>query len=176
MADIWFISDTHFGHRNILTFKEEDGRPVRGQFSTVEEMNEHMINEWNKLVKPQDKVYHLGDVGFGSFINDGILYRLTGKKRLVLGNHDDRYLKNNEFTKHFDKIMLWRVFKGFDFICTHVPLREDQFRDGCTFNVHGHIHTRPLASKNHAAVCVELTDYRPLHLDEVMQKIKETRQ
>ena len=63
-GDIWVISDTHFNHSNILTFSDKVGNPVRA-FSSVEEMNEIMIDRWNSVVKPGDKVYHLGDVLFG---------------------------------------------------------------------------------------------------------------
>ena len=68
MKDIWLISDTHFGHENILSFRHggPDGPLIRGNlFSSVEEMDECMIDQWNKYVKPGDKVYHLGDVFFG---------------------------------------------------------------------------------------------------------------
>ena len=133
-----------------------------------------MINEHNKLVKPQDKVYYLGDVCFGSAVRDGLLYRLTGHKRLVLGNHDN--IKNADFAKHFDKIEVWRIFKDWGFVCTHVPLRDDQFRDSAGFNIHGHLHQNKINSNFHACVSVEQTDFKPLHLDEVLQIIKDTKQ
>lgn len=170
MADIWMWADQHFSHKNILTFKDKDDKLIRGdRFSSVEEMNEYMINEHNKLVKPQDKVYYLGDVCMGSSVKDGVLYRLTGHKRLILGNHDN--IKNVEFAKHFDKIDVWRIFKDWGFVCTHVPLREDQFRDGAGFNVHGHLHQNVIDSKFHTCVSVEQTDFRPLHIEEVKDRI-----
>ena len=63
--DIWVISDTHFDHANILNFTDAVGKPTRN-FADVEAMNEHMIERWNSVVKPGDKVYHLGDVLFGT--------------------------------------------------------------------------------------------------------------
>ena len=89
MRDIWLISDTHFGHENILGFRHggRDGPLIRGsRFSSVEEMDEAMIENWNKTVKPGDKIYHLGDVFFGpkdEFIKKW--KRLNGQKRLILG-------------------------------------------------------------------------------------------
>lgn len=62
MAERFFISDTHFSHARILEFESDDGRPVRSGFSSVEEMDEAMIERWNSVVGPKDKVYHLGDV------------------------------------------------------------------------------------------------------------------
>jgi len=59
--EIFLISDTHFGHGNILTFKDKSGQPIR-PYKTLEEMDEALIDNWNKVVKPTDKIYHLGDV------------------------------------------------------------------------------------------------------------------
>ena len=65
--DIWVMSDTHFRHKNILTFRDSStGKLVRGDdFASVDEMDEHMIERWNSVVKQGDLVYHLGDVVMG---------------------------------------------------------------------------------------------------------------
>jgi len=171
--DIWFISDTHFNHANILTFrhKNETGELIRPGFTNVEHMNEVMIENWNKNIKPQDKVYHLGDVAFGN-VKDfhRIMSRLNGQLRLVMGNHDkfdmDYYLRFNriidaddsnlnykyEFVRPngssriFEKVMSWRQFRNMPipFVACHYPLHEDSLygRNGLIFNVHGHIHER----------------------------------
>ena len=86
MSNIFVISDTHFGHKNILTFLNEDGSRVR-DFSSLEEMDELIVENWNKTVSDQDIVYHLGDVYFGA--GHQHLKRLRGRKRLILGNHDE---------------------------------------------------------------------------------------
>jgi hypothetical protein len=53
MNEIWIVSDTHFGHSNILGFMHTDGSLIRGnRFSSVEEMDEHMIERWNSVVPP----------------------------------------------------------------------------------------------------------------------------
>lgn len=163
MADIWFTSDTHFNHKNILNFTDTNGKPVR-PFATLEDMNETLIDNWNSVVKPGDKVYHLGDVFFGSKEEFKKLWpRLNGKKRLVVGNHDDiRFLSSGAF---FQKVMLWRVFTDFGFIASHVPIQQDQLRSNCAVNVHGHIHGRPSPDGPYKCVCVEQTDYTPVHLD-----------
>jgi calcineurin-like phosphoesterase family protein len=82
---IWFTSDTHFGHANILKY---DRRP----FMTIEEHDEELIRRWNTAVKPGDTVYHLGDVAWHRDVVaiDSLLGRLHGTKILILGNHDEK--------------------------------------------------------------------------------------
>jgi calcineurin-like phosphoesterase family protein len=86
VAEIWIVSDTHFGHANILTFKSPDGSLMRA-FASTAEMDDHMIQQWNAVVRPQDHVYHLGDVAMR---RDQLptVKALNGHLRLVLGNHD----------------------------------------------------------------------------------------
>lgn len=165
--DIWFISDTHFWHANILKFTGSDGGLIRPGFDGVIHMNEVMIEKWNSVVKPQDKVYHLGDVTFrydGSF--NAIMSRLHGHKRLMLGNHDK--LANGALSRWFEKIELWTggKFKQYGFVCSHIPLRPDQMRDG-ELNVHGHIHQNVINDPRYLNVCVERVNYTPVHLDEI---------
>lgn len=166
MLTMWFISDTHFGHANFLNFKDEEGNQIR-KFSSVEEMDEHMVDQWNAHVKPGDKVYHLGDVCFG---DPAILARLNGSKRLVVGNHDN--LKDARLLAAFKKVQLWRIFTDHNFCLSHVPLREESFRK-VQFNLHGHIHERASPSIFHVNLCVEKTGYRPLHLDEILALISQ---
>lgn len=82
---LFFTSDTHFNHTNILQYCN---RP----FKTVDQMNETIITNWNNVVEPDDVVFHLGDFCLGGAEEwDKILDRLNGRIYLVLGNHD---LKN----------------------------------------------------------------------------------
>lgn len=170
MRNIWFISDTHFNHEAILTFKDDDGNLIRN-FDNVMEMNETMIERWNEVVKDGDKVYHLGDV----FLGDKVLFRenwsrLKGRKRLVVGNHDDiKFLAKGGF---FQKIVMWRKMTEYGVLLTHVPvhpttLGEGRFEGKKIVNVHGHIHQNQSPEGNYKCVCVEHIDYRPVHMDEV---------
>jgi calcineurin-like phosphoesterase family protein len=87
MSNIWFTSDTHFGHANIIKYCD---RP----FADVRENDETLIANWNHVVGPHDAVYHLGDFGFGrkgQMIE--ILRRLNGRIFFVKGNHDKSVLK-----------------------------------------------------------------------------------
>ncbi|QGH74700.1 metallophophesterase [Bacteriophage DSS3_PM1] len=172
----WVISDTHFGHENILTFKDSVGKPQR-PFKTVEEMNEYMVDRWNSVVAPGDYVYHLGDVFFGPKEDFSLVWsRLKGKKRLIVGNHDDipwlvtNRDKNN--AKFFQKIALWRMLKDFNALLTHVPVdpstvREKRFEGVRMLNVHGHIHSNPSPTWDHYCVSVEQINYTPMNLEEI---------
>lgn len=165
----WFISDTHFNHANFLNFVDEAGNKIR-PFSTVEEMNDCMITNWNERIKPGDKVYHLGDFGMNSTYNNTVLPKLNGVKRLILGNHDT---VKGDLVNHFKKITMWRVFREYDFVLSHVPLREDSMIT--TFNLHGHIHQNKSPSERHMNLCVEHTDYAPVHLDTILERLNNRR-
>ena len=166
MSDIWLTSDTHFFHENIIKYC---GRP----FSCAEEMNEVLVQNWNKVVKPGDKVYHLGDVWMGKASHgerSALMNRLNGKKRLIVGNHDDiPYLSSGAW---FEKVLMWRVFREFNMVLTHVPIHQDSIQERIVLNggvnVHGHTHNNGSPKGPYKCVCVELTNYTPVHIEEVL--------
>ncbi|MGD9682620.1 MAG: metallophosphoesterase [Candidatus Obscuribacterales bacterium] len=169
MNDIWVISDTHFNHGNIIDYCS---RPFKG----IREMDEEMIARWNAVVKPQDKVYHLGDVYMGASKGyiEMVLSRLQGHKRLILGNHDNG--KDQILQRYFQKIGIWRMFPEFGLLLTHVPVHESALFRGATGNeknpkklrnIHGHIHQNKSPSDDHKCVCVEQIDYTPIHIEEL---------
>jgi calcineurin-like phosphoesterase family protein len=170
MVDRFFISDTHFFHANILRFLNGDGSRLRREFESVEEMHETMIERWNAVVKHNDRVYHLGDVTF-SYKQEfrGLMHRLNGKKRLILGNHDR--VKGTVLLDYFERLELWRGFHEHDFTATHIPLRLDSLRDG-RFNVHGHTHRGVMDDPHYINVCVEHRGYAPVHLDTILAEIR----
>lgn len=98
MTNIYFTSDTHFGHHNIIQYTN---RPWRD----VQEMNEALIANWNSVVRADDHVYHLGDVCMGRLWESvKCLKRLKGKKFLIQGNHDVKAVKDPEFRKQWEWI------------------------------------------------------------------------
>jgi len=96
--NIFWVSDTHHDHNNIIKFSN---RP----FKDVEEMNEELIRAWNSVIGEDDEVYHLGDVSLGrpnralNFLN-----RLNGKIYLITGNHEKSVLKNESTRNRFEWI------------------------------------------------------------------------
>ena len=185
MPSVFLVSDTHFGHEKTCTvFKREDGSPLR-PFSSAEEMDEFMIKAWNERVKPNDKVYHLGDVVINrKFLS--VLGRLNGDKVLIRGNHD--IFKLEDYTQYFRDVRGYHVMNGL--ILSHVPVHTDSLaRFGA--NIHGHLHAnrvmraRGVDAKTgdilysneidprYHCVCVEHTDFAPILFEDVLARIKE---
>ena len=107
MGETYIISDTHFGHANSLTFLRGDETKLR-DFSSVTEMDECMIHRWNSVVRPEDKVVHLGDVVINKRCLN-ILSLLNGKKKLIMGNHD--IFKIEEYAQYFYDVKAYRAFE-----------------------------------------------------------------
>lgn len=109
MMTTFFTSDTHFGHARIIDLCD---RP----FKCVADMNENLVHNWNALVRPDDTVYHLGDVALGPIEDSlGYIQRLNGFKILVVGNHDRMFPPMAKYRD--DKIAQWEdryIKAGFD--------------------------------------------------------------
>jgi calcineurin-like phosphoesterase family protein len=169
MADIWVISDLHYNHANILKFVDSKGNRVR-PFDTVEQMNEYILEKWNSVVKPGDKVYHLGDVFFGDRDEFKRAWpKFNGSKRLIVGNHDDvKFLASGGF---FARVQESRNFTEYGLIMSHRPLHESQLwdhkRDRPMKNVHGHLHQNIINDDRYINVSVEVVDYTPVNIEEL---------
>jgi calcineurin-like phosphoesterase family protein len=175
--NIWITSDTHFNHANILNFTDsKTGNRIRPQFSCVQEMNETIIQRWNEVVRPGDKVYHLGDVVMGTDKETWMNRhwpRLMGKKNLIVGNHDD--IKSLSSGGWFAKVQMWRVLPEFGLTLTHVPIHDSGLFRGAEsgnqmLNVHGHIHQNPSPKGPYRNVSVEVTNYYPINIEDLRIK------
>lgn len=175
--NVWFVSDQHFSHKNLAEkFTKEDGSPARtflpdGEhihrgFKDVEEMDRVLIDRHNQSVGQFDKVYFCGDVCFNLPRMRSILPRLNGKKRLILGNHDK--FNMSDYQPYFQKIMeSWQPLRNL--LITHRPilLGESDHHAKITLNVHGHTHNYVVPDKRYLNICVEQTEYKPIHFDEI---------
>lgn len=178
--NIFFTSDTHFCHTNIIKFC---GRP----FKDVEEMNEALISNWNKVVGPTDIVYHLGDFCFaGSAEWHSILSRLNGRIHLIIGNHDEKNLRQG-YEKLFESIVLQaRLFiEGYNVYLNHYPFMCYPGYKPYTIQLFGHIHSSHskfdgldavIAKKSlqpsQYDVGVDWNNFTPISWREVIEKIK----
>ena len=134
-------------------------------------MDSAIIQNWNKVVSDQDIVYHLGDVYFKN--PENVLPYLKGRKRLILGNHDDG--KDPVLHKHFQKIMAWRMFPEYGLLLTHVPVHPSTLEHKVFGNVHGHIHEKVvtiniqnqiIGDSRYINVSVEQINYTPVELSQ----------
>lgn len=215
MAERFFCADPHFGHRGMIMFSDNAGKPIRpwgrsakleskgGDMSDEEAaervaaMDEAMIENWNRVVGPKDKVEVLGDVIIGR-TQRHTLARLNGRKRLRMGNHDI-FIKNNnaDYAEHFEEITAYKVFD--DLICSHIPLHPESVKERWKANVHGHLHTnrvmtiapklvpvptppgssaivvehQEVIDPIYLCVSMEHIDYTPITIEEVYRRVAE---
>jgi calcineurin-like phosphoesterase family protein len=169
MSEVWFTSDTHFGHARVI---EYSNRP----FPSVEEMDEAMILNWNAMVRPGDRVYHLGDFSFHRPERSvAIARRLMGQKYLVLGNHDKRLRNEPDFLSHW----IWaRDLEGIAVadqrivLCHYAMLTWNQSHRGA-WMLHGHSHGS-LPRDSHSLrmdVGVDPMGYQPVSFETVRDEM-----
>lgn len=89
-----------------------------------------------------------------------------------MGNHDD--VMGTGLLDHFDKFQVWRIFKDEKFVLTHIPINPYNFRHKVICNVHGHLHTKEISGP-YLNICVEKLNYTPIHIEEIVDKIKQFR-
>lgn len=133
-------------------------------------MSEQMIHWYNEMVRPDDRVYILGDVAMNRKALDRSLPRLVGRKVLVKGNHDIDKL--SYYSQHFDDVRSYVVKKGF--ILSHIPIHHESL-SRWNVNIHGHLHSNVVMHEGkpdprYECVSVEHTEYRPLELDVILKK------
>ena len=168
MAD-FFTADLHFGHNNVINFKNTDGTKAR-DFATVQDMEDAMVQMHNEIVKPTDKVYMLGDIAFNARGLEKVK-QMNGIKILVKGNHDQ--LKLNKYVDVFKDVRGCHVTNGLVF--THIPIHVDQLgRFGC--NVHGHLHSGRVMQGDKIdprflCVSVEHTNLKPIDFEDMVDRI-----
>lgn len=180
---IWFISDLHLFHSNML----RGGKIAIRPFDTLQEMHERIIEGWNSVVQPHHKIYMQGDLTLirdsrassvarlGNTMADvwAVVKRLNGHKRLLMGNHDHATVEEYR-AMGFEKVVAYREMDGILF--SHVPCHPSQFYR-FKGNVHGHTHEAKVLSDRYNGhgfdpdpryinVCVEPRNYIPISLEE----------
>lgn len=175
MPSVFLTSDTHFGHAGVCRFTRDDGVTKLRPWTDPDEMDEEMVKRWNDRVRPNDKVYHLGDV----VINRkalGIMSRLNGDKVLIRGNHD--IFRDEDYRAHFRELRAYHVMNGM--ILSHIPIHSDSLGRFGT-NIHGHLHANRVMTEvwgeykidpRYHCVCVEQTDYTPILFEDVIKRIE----
>lgn len=163
MSELWFTADQHFWHENILDYCD---RP----FKSINQMNEALIELHNKVVKPNDVVWMLGDytlAGGNHFESvQRLTRRLNGQKHLVLGNHD----KFKPFTyvgMGFHTVHTVEHLEVLDIYLVHDPAVANVLRDKLWLT--GHVHKLFKHARNVINVGVDQWGFMPVHIDEVLE-------
>lgn len=167
MPNIWLISDTHFGQESICSFKLSDGSKLR-PWDNVDKMDEELIERWNGVVKPNDTIYHLGDVVYNRKAL-ATISKLNGSKRLILGNHD--IFDYSDYAKYFKR--LHGSFKLDDLLLTHIPVHTNSIAKWTVCNIHGHIHNHDIPDGRYFNVSVERINYTPISLEDLRISVNE---
>ena len=159
----FFTADTHFGSQRALELSK---RP----YETVNDMDRAMIRNWNKVVHPNDIVYHLGDLG-----ETWPVQYLNGKIILVFGNYERKELEKDpnliETLKNsgIDEVYTDPITFD-DYILAHEPLlaKESNNQNKKTvFCLFGHIHGRQKVKKFGIDVGVDANNFTPMKLSDV---------
>ena len=189
-GDVWLTADTHFEQDEVLDFYDVDSgskEPMRGRrFGTITEMGEFIAEKWSECLKPGDSLWHLGDFAgpkpkAWKWVDGNIRKILKGvDATILLGNHDNGMkLAESGLFKNVEGDIDARA--EFGFYATHEPLNRDTLwhwerTEPPAMNVHGHEHAfHDTIGPQWMNVCVEKTDYAPIHLDEVLDWVKKTR-
>ena len=156
----FITSDLHLNHSNIIKYCN---RP----FDNVDQMNEHIVNNWNKTIRPHDRVYFVGDV---SFQTEEWILKLNGNKTFIKGNHD-RF----KHTQHFDNLII--EWKGLHFYLVHDPENIPTFWKG--WSICGHHHNNfpdrfPFfdVENKRFNVSVEMTNYEPVNIEYIYKLVR----
>ena len=171
MSKIFYTSDLHFGHENII-------RRCNRPFKSVSEMNETLIKNWNSKVSDDDTVYILGDFFYRGDIETfkDIMTRLKGKKRIIIGNHD-KFLKGVNWRNYFESLDRYlEIVDNGRMVCLfHYPIEEWKGYYRKSYMLYGHVHENMCNIKEHERkfnVGVDVNEFMPMTLDEMIERNK----
>ncbi len=158
----FFTSDNHFGHFKII---EHCNRP----FSSLEEMEEKMVERWNGVVTNNDRVYCLGDFGFKNTISAAKHFsRLKGKKILISGNHDNNKIKALRWERvHYDAPMI--SLGGMQIVLNHYSMRTWNKSHRGSYHLFGHSHGKISTYFRSFDIGVDCWGFSPVELEQVKQ-------
>lgn len=181
--DIFFISDFHLFHKNVIKF---DNRPFLDKTGEpdVQAMHRTIIANWNDVVGKDDVVFYLGDLVFGrpERANE-VLWALNGKIHFVMGNHDeyDEIVNFKRFETVNDYVDLNIIgdtkYPNLHFAVMHYPIYSHNRANHGSIHVHAHTHgslTKGAFYKNRRAIDVgcNMWDYTPVSYKEIVEDLK----
>lgn len=172
---IFFTGDQHINHTNVIGFCN---RP----FNDVQEMNEHIVKSWNKVVSDNDEVYFLGDFCLRCNKKTAryYLHKLNGVKYFIKGNHDKNNYLNDflysgliKWWKHSYEFSYEHEGKVYDFALCHYPLYPIKNSDSIC--IYGHSHGNSDFIIGSLDVGVDNIGYEPISIINVIKLINNQR-
>lgn len=164
----FFIADTHFGHKNIISYE-------RRPFSCVEKQDETLIKNWNDTVKNEDQIFILGDFALANKERiKELISLLKGYKVLVLGNHDRSHSYSFWEESGVDEVSKYPIIVDEFYMCSHEPMYINLNMPYA--NIFGHVHGNKEYkdySSQHFCVSCERIDYRPIDFEVIKKTILE---
>lgn len=159
--NVFFCADTHFDHKGIL---KHCNRP----FSSVEEMNEAIINNWNSVVKKNDKIYHLGDFMLSTKYEE-FVKRLNGEITLILGNHDHSQVARRVLEGRVCNTFVFKLNKHIIFLShyAHRVWYNSHYGSGHLF---GHSHGKLAPFGKSFDIGVDCNNFTPVSYEDVRLK------
>ena len=166
---VYFTADNHFGHSGARSL-------YRRPFASVAEMDLAMIDRWNSVVQPEDEIWHLGDfaVRQPSERVDSLLSVLHGSKHLVTGNNDDAAVTDRSGWTSLQQYVELMI-DGIRLVLCHYPFRTWRDMGKGAINLHGHSHGRLKPQPRQYDVGVDVWDFRPVRLEQVLASKKTRR-
>ncbi len=160
----FFTADTHFGHGGALGF-------YRRPFASVAAMNEALVARWNATVGPHDEVWHLGDFAIRQSqpVVAELLARLHGSKHLVTGNNDPVATTGQSAWASVQPYAEIEV-EGVSLVLCHYPFRSWRSMDKGWLDLHGHSHGRLKPQPRQYDVGVDVWDFRPVTVSEILAR------
>ena len=166
MANTFFLSDLHLDHKNICNFRK--------QFSSVEEHNALIKENYHKVIRKDDTVWFLGDVAFSKEALED-LKTWPGIKHIVLGNHDPSSEPKRTGASLEDMLEVFTtihgIIKKYGFWISHCPIHPDELRGANS--LHGHTHSYLINDARYMNLCMEHIDYTPISLEQIRNNFKE---
>ena len=178
MMSIYFTSDTHFGHDNVIRYCD---RP----YKTLSEMDEALVENWNQALRPDDTIYHLGDFTLGKREQaEAYFARLNGRIKVVPGGHDKRWLAKGEYHSKSNypveilpplvtiKLTLSGISTPQIFVLSHYAMRVWDRSHYGSWHLYGHSHCNLPPLPGSLDVGIDCWGYFPVFLREVMKELQ----
>ena len=157
----YIISDLHLGHKNVLSSRK---------FNSIEEHDEKIKENWCSVVKPEDKVYVLGDVTMhkAKHLDTVDFKNWPGRKILIMGNHDE-----SNIIPYFNEVYgakeTYSPLHRYSIVLTHIPIALQELKIRWDYNIHGHMHFDKITCNHYINVCAEHINYTPQLIDDLIE-------